>query len=72
MMVFRGDIGGFSVGSKFSWNASGYLGYSVSQMMSLWAGYRALGVDYESGSGNSKFVYDMLFRGPVLGVSFLF
>lgn len=72
MLVLRGDVGGFSVGSKFSWNASGYLGYSVSEMISLWAGYRALGVDYHDGSGSSKFVYDVIMQGPSLGISFRF
>lgn len=72
MLVLRGDIGGFGVGSDFSWNAAGYFGYKVSDMISLWAGYRALGVDYKSGSGNSKFVYDMTFQGPVLGIGFRF
>jgi hypothetical protein len=72
MMVFRGDVGGFSIGSKFAWNVSGYLGYSVSEMVSLWAGYRALGVNYQNGSGNDKFVYDVTIQGPAIGVGFRF
>lgn len=72
MLVLRGDIGGFDVGSRFTWNVSGYLGYSVSEMVSLWAGYRALGVDYHDGSGSSKFVYDVTFQGPSLGMGFHF
>lgn len=72
MMAFRGDVGGFSVGSKFTWNASGYIGYSLSEMVSLWAGYRALGVNYQSGSGSSKFVYDVTMQGPAIGMGFRF
>lgn len=72
MMVFRGDIGGFSVGSKFSWNASGYFVYSVSQMVGLVAGYRALYVDYEDGSGRNKFEWDMTTHGPVVGMTIRF
>lgn len=72
MMVFRGDVGGFSIGSKFAWNVSGYLGYSVSEMVSLWAGYRALGVNYQNGSGNDKFVYDVTIQGPAIGIGFRF
>jgi hypothetical protein len=72
MMVFRGDIGGFSIGSQFAWNVSGYLGYSVSEMVSLWVGYRALGVNYQSGSGNDKFAYDVIIQGPAIGVGFRF
>ena len=72
MVAFRGDVGGFKVGSKFSWNASGYFGYKVLEMVSLLAGYRALYVDYESGSGNSKFVWDVTMHGPAVGVTFRF
>lgn len=72
MMVLRGDIGGFSVGSKFSWNASGYFVYSVSQMVGLVAGYRALYVDYEDGSGRNKFEWDMTTHGPVVGLTIRF
>ena len=35
MMLFRGDIGGFSVGSKFSCNVSGYFVYSMWEKVSL-------------------------------------
>ena len=72
MLALRGDIGGFSVGSQFTWNASGYFGYSLSEMVSLWAGYRALGVDYRDGSGSNKFVYDVIFQGPAVGIGFRF
>lgn len=72
MLLLRGDIGGFSVGSQFTWNASGYLGYAVSEMVSLWAGYRFLGVDYHDGSGSGKFVYDVTFQGPSVGIGFRF
>jgi hypothetical protein len=41
-------------------------------MVSLLAGYRALSVDYESGSGNSKFVRDVTMHGPAVGVTFRF
>ena len=46
LLVMRGDVGGFSVGSKFTWNASAVLGYSISRVVSLGLGYRALYVDY--------------------------
>ncbi len=71
-LALRGDIGGFGVGSEFSWNASTYLGYSVSQMVTLYAGYRALSVDYRDGSGIDRFIYNMTFHGPAIGVGFRF
>ncbi len=68
----RGDLGGFGVGSEFSWNAVGVLGYSVSRVVSLWLGYRALGLDYESGSGFNKIKTDAIMHGPIVGVGFYF
>jgi hypothetical protein len=68
--ALRGDIGGFGVGSDFTWNASAIFGYHFSPLLSTWLGYRALGVDYESGSGTSKFTFDVTMYGPIVGVSF--
>jgi len=41
-------------------------------VVGLWLGYRALGVDYESGSGANKFEFDAIMHGPIAGVSFYF
>jgi len=71
-LALRGDIGGFGVGSDFSWNASAIFGYSFSEMISVWLGYRALGVDYEDGSGPDKFAYDVTMSGPIVGLAFKF
>ena len=71
-LALRGDIGGFGVGSDFSWNASAIFGYSFSDLISVWLGYRALGVDYESGSGRSKFKFDVTMYGPIVGLGFRF
>jgi hypothetical protein len=71
-LAVRGDIGGFGVGSDFTWNASAILGYHFSQTVSAWLGYRGLGVDYESGSGFSKFKYDVIMQGPIIGLGFSF
>lgn len=71
-VALRGDVGGFDVGSQLSWNLAGYVGYNISRVVSLWAGYRALSVDYESGSGFDKFVFDATMYGPVIGMGFRF
>lgn len=72
LLVLRGDVGGFGVGSEFTWNASAVLAYNISRVVSVGLGYRALGVDYESGSGSSKFKYDVTMYGPLIGVGFRF
>jgi hypothetical protein len=69
---FTGDIGGFGVGSDLTWQAFPYFDWQFSQHASLQAGYRWLYTDYESGSGLSRFKYEMLTQGPQLGVTFSF
>jgi hypothetical protein len=71
-LSLRGDVGGFDVGSQFTYNAIGLVGYNISRVVSLWLGYRVLGVDYQSGSGFSKFKFDMTMYGPITGISFRF
>ena len=44
----RGDVGGFGVGSEFSWFLSGAAGIRLSHLISLDFGYRAWSFDYES------------------------
>jgi hypothetical protein len=39
-VTVRGDIGGFGVGSHFTWNMVAILAYQVSQRISVGAGYR--------------------------------
>ncbi|WP_458758490.1 hypothetical protein ACSVBT_19805 [Afipia sp. TerB] len=72
-MVLRGDVGGFGVGSKFSWQAMGYLNWDFAgterAAWSAMVGYRALYVDFEKGAGNTLYQYDMLTHGPVMGIT---
>ena len=71
----RGDIGGFGVGSKFSWQLAG--GYSHDMKIGDWTitntvGYRALSVDYSNGSGSGQRGIDAIIHGPVMETSFRF
>lgn len=72
-MVLSGDVGGFDVGSKFSWQAMGYVNWEFARTQNFaWSamlGYRALYVDYAKGSGNTLYEYDMLTHGPIMGVT---
>ena len=56
----RGDIGGFGLGSDFSWNVQAGVGYEVSSLFSLVLQYKALDVDFENDeAGTSDFLsYD--------------
>jgi len=68
----RGDIGGFGVGSDLTWQAFPYLGWQFTQWGSLQVGYRWVSTDYETGSGASRFKYDMLTQGPQVGFTLHF
>jgi hypothetical protein len=69
---FRGDMGGFGVGSDFAWQIQVYAGYRFSKLFQLTGGYRVLSVDYNKGSSDNRFLYDMSTFGPVLRFGFNF
>ena len=72
LLVVRGDVGGFGVESKWSWNAIGTIQYSFADRVSAAAGYRALYGHYETGDASNEFRYKATMAGPVFGVSFRF
>lgn len=55
-------------GADLDWDVSLALGYKFTDSISAVAGYRALGVDYR----NDGFVFDVVQKGPFLGVAFHF
>lgn len=71
--VASGDVGGFGVGSKFSWQALAALNYDFCVRNNVtWSGmlgYKALFVDYSKGSGVTHYEYDMTMHGPIIGVT---
>lgn len=70
--AFRGDIGGFGIGSDFAWQGLASLRWQASPSFGVLAAYRYISMDYESGSGSRSFTYDMAMSGPALGVVFTF
>jgi len=71
-LQFRGDIGGFGIGSDLTWQLQGYVGYRFSDLFLLTAGYRVIYMDFESGQSPGNFVFDMHQFGPVLKFGFNF
>ena len=63
-----GDIGGFGVGSEFTWQAIATLDWRVSDWISASVGYRWIQIDYES----SRATIDLDMSGPIIGASFRF
>ncbi len=68
----RADIGGFNVGSYMTWQAAAYVDFRASDLIAIVGGYRALSNNFETGSGDELFRYDVTVSGPTLGVSFAF
>ena len=71
--MLRGDIGGFDVGSRFSWNLLGAYSWQIGARDGLTysgiLGYRLLSVDYVQGSGAARSEYDVLQHGPLMGLT---
>lgn len=72
LFVLRADIGGFGVGSNFAWQIYPIVSYRFSKLFGLAIAYRALSMDYESGSGADLFKYDVTTFGPEIGFLFHF
>ncbi|MFM1823270.1 MAG: hypothetical protein RI967_1536 [Planctomycetota bacterium] len=66
----RGDVGGG--GSSFCWNVNLGVDIRLCDAAVLELGYRALSVDYGTGSGADRFEYDLVLQGPYLGLTFGF
>lgn len=66
--VAKADVGGFGVGSDFTWQGEAALGWQLTARVSAEVGYRALGIDYEQ----DGLTYDTLTHGAqiTLGISF--
>jgi hypothetical protein len=69
---FRGEIGGFGIGSDLAWQIQAYAGYRFSALFEMTAGYRIISLDYESGSSQNRFMYDVDTSGPVIRFGFNF
>jgi hypothetical protein len=75
-VTLRGDVGGFGAGSDFSWQALANYNMEMCRTdlytVDAYVGYRALSVDYTQGSGKTRYEYDVLQHGPVLGLTMKF
>lgn len=72
-LTFIGDIGGFGVGSEFSWQAFGTYGRDTSFFgipVHAVIGYRALSFDYDEAGPFGGSGVDAILHGPVIGAKF--
>lgn len=70
--LLEGTVGGFGVGSDFTWGTLAVLGYRFGLFgeddATLRAGYKVLDQDFDDGS----FEWDVTLHGPILGLSVRF
>lgn len=74
-ILVRGDIGGFGLGSQLTWQALGVYSYEWQVERTRLAaviGYRAIGVNYGTGSGADASGLNLVFHGPVIGLGVRF
>lgn len=63
-----GDVGGFEVGSDFTWQASAMLSYDLSERRSISIGYRHIDIEYFDAPNR----YESEMSGPVIGFGYKF
>ncbi|MBI2738825.1 MAG: hypothetical protein HYX38_20035 [Rhodospirillales bacterium] len=74
-VTLRGDIGGFGLQSSITWQAAALYSYAwqfTGYQLVAGIGYRALGVNYATGSGNAVSAIDMVLHGPIVGAAIRF
>jgi len=73
-LQLRGDIGGFGLESDFTAVLATGIQYQLGETIDLDIQYKALWVDYESGSRGQPgyFEYDTVTHGPIIGLIFSF
>ena len=67
--TFYGDIGGFGIGSKLTWQGVATANYQINHKMTLGAGWRYFKINYRDNDG---FKYDVAQSGPILSLRTVF
>lgn len=64
-----GDIGGFGIGSKLTWQGIATVNYRIKHTISVGAGWRYFKINYKDNDG---FLYDVAQSGPILTLRTVF
>jgi len=72
LFQFRGDIGGFGVGSDLTWQLHATAGYRFTKLFQMSLGYRILSTDYRVGEEPTEFLFDVNEFGPEIRFGFNF
>ncbi|CAH0993194.1 hypothetical protein SIN8267_03335 [Sinobacterium norvegicum] len=73
-LMAKGDVGGFGLSSNFTSNLAVGAHYKMTDSLSLDLQYKAVYVDYETGSQGESgyFAYDTWTHGPIIGLIYNF
>jgi hypothetical protein len=72
LFQIRGDLGGFNIGSVYTWQLQGYVGYRFIKWFQLTAGYRTLSTNYTHSEVPKEFIFNVKEFGPVIRLGFNF
>lgn len=72
LFQFRGDIGGFGIGSDLTWQLHATAGYRFTKLFQMSLGYRILSTDYRTGEEPKEFLFDVYEFGPEIRFGFNF
>jgi hypothetical protein len=67
-----GDVGGFGVGSDFTFLVQARVSWQASRVLRVGLAYRVLYQDYETGSGLERFKWNVTTQGPLLALGMRF
>lgn len=70
--VAMGDVGGFGVGSDFSWHVTAFAAWKAGEHARVIVGYRHIDVDYDDGKDRNRFLWDLAEGGPMVGFAWQF
>ena len=63
----RADIGGFNLGSEYSYKLNGFIGYKFKETSILSFGYQIYEPDYKKGSSEYKLANEGFLLGYTIG-----
>jgi len=68
----RGDIGGFGIGSDFTYQVLANFRWQANERFGVVFGYRLIGFDYEDGHDADYERFDLTEQGPLVGMTISF
>jgi hypothetical protein len=68
VFVAEADVGGFGLGSDFSWSALGSVGFRFTRWLGLFVGWKVMAADRDE----DDFVFDATLSGPFAALAFTF